>query len=298
MSRTALLMGLCLCGLFAAVPGRAELHALVVQGLGGSETWAERFEIQAAGLFNRLTASGARATLLSGSAVSRQSLADYFDGLADELGTGDRFAAILVGHGSFDGDTYKFNIPGPDVTGAELLDWVGALPARSRLLVNTSSASGALQEQVNGTDLLLVTATRNGRERQATRFAGYFLAALDDAAADLDKNQVVSVAEAFAYAQRGVADHYETENRLATEHPVLAGKGAERFELARLGAAPAAAPADPRYAELVARRDALDRELDELKARRESMQSTDYLNRLQELLVALALVSEQIDALR
>ena len=27
---------------------------------------------------------------------------------------------MLIGHGSYDGAEYKFNIPGPDLTGAEI----------------------------------------------------------------------------------------------------------------------------------------------------------------------------------
>lgn len=291
-----LLMALCL----ASQDSRAELHALVVQGVGGNEEWAERFAAQAAGIFERLSDSGARATLLSGSAVNHASLQAQFARLHGELGPGDRFAAILVGHGSYDGEIYKFNIPGPDVTGRELLDWIGALPAKARLLVNASSASGALQE-ASRDDLLLVTGTRNGREKQAPRFGGHFLTALDQTAADLDKNRSISVAEAFAYAQRAVADHFESDQRLATAHPQLSGPGADGFELTRLGAGRAqardAAPSDPRRAELTARRDELDRQIADLRARRQTLESADYLAQLQNLLVALALVSRQIEAL-
>ena len=40
--------------------------------------------------------------------------------------------------------------------------------------------------------LLFKRATRSGAERHATRFGGYFVAALGDSSADLDKNRVIS----------------------------------------------------------------------------------------------------------
>jgi hypothetical protein len=73
-------------------------------------------------------------------------------------------------------------------------------------------------------------------ERHATRFGSYFAAALDDPTADIDKNQIISAAEAFSFAERQVDDYFERNGQLATEHPRLEGERADRFGLARLGA--------------------------------------------------------------
>ncbi len=51
--------------------------------------------------------------------------------------------------------------------------------------------------------------------------------ALRDPAADADKNEVITVLEAFRYAEAKTAKFYEELKRLATEHPLIedAGKG-------------------------------------------------------------------------
>ena len=49
--------------------------------------------------------------------------------------------------------------------------------------------------------------------------------ALRDPAADTDKNETVTALEAFNYANEKTAQFYETQKRLATEHPTLEDTG-------------------------------------------------------------------------
>ena len=108
--------------------------------------------------------------------------------------------------------------------------------AGGQLVVNTSSSSGATLDRLKGDERILILATRSGAERHATRFGNYFAAALSEPSADLDKNRMVTAEEAFGFAERQVADFYERNGQLATEHPRLEGEQAARFSLARLGA--------------------------------------------------------------
>jgi hypothetical protein len=190
-------------------------------------------------------------------------------------------------------------LPGPDIDGAELAKLLDAIPARSQLVVNSTSASGAILETWAAEGRTLITATRSGFERNATRFAQHFAAALAAGSADINKNGVITAQEAFDYASRRVADSFTRDGALATEHPQIAGGAAGRITVARLAsAAPAieAAAADPAVAALVTERDRLDGEIEALRARRESMESDAYLAELQRLLVALAEVQGKIDA--
>ena len=97
---------------------------------------------------------------------------------------------MLVGHGSYDGEAYKLNLPGPDIDGDEFAKLLAAVPARSQLVVNTTSASGAVLEKWAAEGRTLITATRSGFERNATRFAQHFAAALAAGSADINKNGV------------------------------------------------------------------------------------------------------------
>jgi hypothetical protein len=222
-----------------------------------------------------------------------------FDSLRTRLKAADSLVVMLVGHGSYDGEAYKLNLPGPDVDGAELERLLGAIPARSQLVVNATSASGAVLETWAADGRTLITATRSGFERNATRFAQHFAGALAAGSADINKNGVITAQEAFDYASRRVADSFEKEGALATEHPQIKGGAPTRFTVARLatsGPAPEAAPASPEVVALTVERDRLDAEIEALRGRRESMASEAYLAELQRLLVQLAEVQAKIDA--
>ena len=56
-------------------------------------------------------------------------------------------------------------------------------------------------------------------------FTRYWAGALQDAAADTDKNDVISALEAFQYATRKTQEFYTTQKRLATEHALLEDTG-------------------------------------------------------------------------
>ncbi len=134
---------------------------------------------------------------------------------------------MLIGHGTYDGVEYKFNIPGPDITGAELAALLDRVPAARQLVVNMTSSSGGSIEFLRKPNRVVITATKTGTEKNATVFARYWAEALRDPAADADKNETVSALEAFHYAQRKTTEFFDTQKRLATEHAVLedTGKG-------------------------------------------------------------------------
>lgn len=215
---------------------QAALQVVACEGLGGEAAYTQQFDAQVAAV------KAAAATLtdaqhlqvLAGRACTREALGAAFRQLAGTLAADDRLVLYLIGHGSFDGEEYRFNMPGPDVTGHELKAWLGGIRARDQLVVVTGSSSGALQELLKARGRIVVTATRSGAERNATRFGGDFAAALSDAAADGDKNGSVSVQEAFDFAQRRVKEFYERDVRIASEHAVLGGEQAARFTVARL----------------------------------------------------------------
>jgi len=287
--------------LAVAAPAHAELYYLIVGGLGGEAEYQDRFDqdTKALAAVARRTTSQNRVQVLTGEAATREALVKGLESLRARAKAADSLAVVLVGHGSFDGETYKLNLPGPDIDGDELAKLLAAIPARSQLIVNATSASGAVLEKWAAEGRTLITATRSGFERNATRFAEHWASALANGSADINKNGVITAQEAFDYASREVADSFEKEGTLATEHPQMAGGAAARFTVARLAsAAPAAAAAaaNPAVAALVAERDKLDGEIEALRARRGEMTNEAYLNELQRLLVQLAETQGKIDA--
>jgi len=191
---------------------------------------------------------------------------------------------VLVGHGSFDERDYRFNLPGPDVTGAEFADWLSGAPPQRQLVVVATSASGALLEPLQASGRTLVTATRSGGERNATVFARYLAESLGAAGADTDKDGYVSALEAFRYAEHRVTGHYAERSEMATEHPTLQGlEPAVRFARLEPPAAFDVAPDDGRVAELEAA-------IEALRADKASRDPEAYFAELQRLLLELAVL--------
>lgn len=276
---------------------RAEMHVVIIEGLGGDEVYANQFAAQVSAI---ATASATIAReqdirVFRANDVSREAVLQHLTSLASSSNDSDQVAIYLVGHGSYDDYEYKFNIAGPDLTGADLQTAMDELPSTNQLLVNTSSASGAIAEDLGSARRLLVLATRSGVERHATRFGNYFATALNDPGADVDKNQIVSVQEAFQFAERQVDDYFERNDTLATEHARMDGQRADRFSIARL-TEQRARPADTELESLIAERDALNNEIDELRLARDSMPPDEYRTELLQRMLELAATEDDIEA--
>ena len=291
-------LALLLTPLWLAQAAQAELYYVIVGGLGGEPAYADRFFAQTETLADaaaRSLGDESRVTLLNGEDATREALTEALQKLAQTVTAADTLAVFLVGHGTYDGTVYKYNLPGRDLDGAELGELLGAVPAGRQLVVNATSASGAVLESWAQEGRTLITATRTGGERNATRFAEHWTEALSSEAADTNRNGIITAQEAFEYTERMVAESYENEGTLATEHPQLAGEPAESFTAARLAARVALTA---QLEELFADLDALEGQVQALRTRRNEMDSDVYLNELQNLLLELALVQQQIDDAR
>ena len=53
-------------------------------------------------------------------APTRDQIRTRLNALAKETKPTDALVLMLIGHGTYDGVDYKFNIPGPDLSGTEL----------------------------------------------------------------------------------------------------------------------------------------------------------------------------------
>lgn len=274
----------------------AEMHVVIIEGLSGEPRYAEQFGEQVAAIesaAHSLTGDK-QIRVFRADEVSRDAVLQHFQELKSGVSRSDQVALYLIGHGSYDDHEYKFNIQGPDLTGEDIAGMLDDLPSTSQLLVNTSSASGAIADLAENDNRMLILATRSGAERHATRFGNYFAAALNDPTADIDKNQVVSAAEAFSFAERQVDDYFERNGQLATEHARMEGDRANRFGLARLGAVRPSTD-DSVLAGLIAERDALNASIESLRLDQENMTPEDYRSELLRNMIGLAETEEAIE---
>jgi hypothetical protein len=278
-----------------ATTAAAEPYYVVIAGLGGEARYTERFGEQAEALAEaarRTAGNEDQVQVLTGDDATQENVRAAFERLAGTVGATDTLIVFLIGHGTFDGDHYKLNLPGPDISGEAFGELLASVPASAQLIMNGTSSSGAVLESWTADGRTVITATRSGNERNATRFAEHWTAALSSDEADLDKNGLVSAQEAFDFASRKVADSFETEGTLATEHPQIAGEGAQRFTVARLSERPTQTP---ELEQLSSRMAEIEGELEALRLRRDELDSEAYLNELQALLLQLATVQQEID---
>jgi len=131
---------------------------------------------------------------------------------------------VLIGHGTFDGKEARFNLRGPDLSGTDLTQWLQPFH-RPLAVIDTSSASSPFLIKLSGTNRVVISATRSGNEQNFARFGQYFAEAINNPAADLDKDGQVSLLEAFLTASRQALEFYQMEGRLATEHALLDDNG-------------------------------------------------------------------------
>jgi hypothetical protein len=306
-------LGIGLVAVLMALPAHAAVYAVTVAGLVGEPDYEQRFTSGATDLDKLLKGAGAdvHVATLTGAAATRARLTEVLGQVAKEAKADDDFVLILIGHGSFDGVEYKFNLVGPDVSAVELANLCNRVASRRQLIVNTTSASGGSIPALRRPGRAVIASTKSGTEKNATVFARYWVEALQDPSADVDKNESVSALEAFQYADRKTAEFYTAQKRLATEHAVFddIGKGepvrapsVESGEgrllssliLVRSGDSQKAA-FDSTKRDLLAKREEAERQIDLLKYQKAAMAQNDYEQQLKALLVGLARIQAELD---
>ena len=312
--KTALLL---VCCMACAGVGARSVHAapyyVTVSGLGGEPDYEQRFTALAKDLDKifKAAASDAHVYTLTGGDATKAHLTDTLGEIAHDAKPEDEFILILIGHGSYDGEVYKFNLPGPDISGEDLAILCDRIPAKRQLIVNTTSASGGSIGALQKAGRIVIAATKTGTEKNATVFARYWVDALRDGSADVDKNEAISALEAFQFADRKTAEFYTSQKRLATEHAVIEDTGkkeavravstengegslAASFVVLRIGAAQKAAN-DPAKRALLDKKEELERKIDLLKYQKAAMSADDYKKQLSDALLQLARVQQDLD---
>ena len=300
MSARRLVAALCAAAALHGVPALAATKVLIVAGLGGDPQYEERFTQWSQKVATAsMTAAGGDAQAvvnLSGDAAKRDAIEARLTAMTKGLSEGDEFVLVLIGHGSYDGSEYRLNIPGPDITGSELGALLDRIPAAvPQLIVNTTSTSGAIADKWAKPNRVIVTATRTGGERNATRFAGYWAEALTSDAADRDKDGSVTAQEAYDYAVRRVSDVFKSDAALQSEHAKLTGSNASRFVVARLGAA-ALFASDAELMALRKQQNTIEQQLAQLKPLKAQLPKDEYYDRIEPVMLELAKLGERVDA--
>lgn len=286
----------------------ADSSALILRGVAGSPEHEQKFEKWTAGtskaLVDKFGFSQDRVLVLTDKRTAQGEIQKAFGTLKQQLKPLDTFFLFLIGHGSGEGD-YKFNISGPDFTTEDYNKLLSTLSVGRVVIVAATPSSGASLEKFGGKNRVVVTATRSGSEGNDIVFYDYFLEALQSPSADEDKDQKVSVWEAFKYGVAGTERFYKEEGRLATEHPQISDNGSEKTDakakepplLARSTSFVVDRPivsSDPKLQALFTQRKELEQKIESLRINKVALPAAEYDKLLEELLVQLALKNQEI----
>ena len=289
----------------------ADTTALILNGVPGSDEHRIRFEEWTAGTRTALVETFGfgedDVLVLENRGARADDIRNAFADLADRLGSDDTFFLFFIGHGASDRSEYKFNIMGADLTATEYAEMLDTLPAGRTVIINGTNSSGASIEALAGPNRVILTATRSGTgvSQNDPLFYEYFLAALGEEAADEDRNQQLSVWEAFRYTTLEVNRFYEEEGRLATEHAQISDNGSDQTGV-DIEEMPVLARAinfnqieevrvdDPVLQALFDERRQLETDVEALRLVEGAIPEDEFNSQFEELLIELALKNQEI----
>ncbi len=322
--RLLLLCAILLCG--QTVPASAQSHFVIVSGLGGDNAHRDQFYNWATSLVSTLRETMGvapeniiylaerpeRDQTLINAKSTKENVTEALSELASRSAADAVIFVFLIGHGSYQGESSRLSLPGPDMSAEDFARLLGGFETQKIVFVNTASASGDFVEALSAPGRTIVTATKSPFERNETIFCEFFIEALAEDVADVDKDERVSVLEAFSYASAEVARYFDSQSRLLTEHAVLDdnGDGVGSSEpdpkggdgaLARVVFLDAGAPTrsllaadDPELKALYDRRAQLEGQVLLLRNRKEGMEAAVYENELEKVLIELAQLGQTI----
>jgi len=199
---------------------------IVLVGAPGTDEYGEQFREWADQWREASERAAADFALVGVEPIDGQSDRERLKALlaAPTLANAELVWLVLLGHGTYDGKTAKFNLRGPDVSAEELKAWLAPLNA-PLAVINCASASAPFLPALSAPQRVVITAAKSGHEANFARFGKYFAAAIADPRADLDKDDQTSLLEAYLTACRDVEEFYASEQRLATEHALIDDNG-------------------------------------------------------------------------
>jgi len=295
-----------------------ERYALVVTGASGGPQYAERYDEWRSSFVQLLQGPLgypedhvlllAEEEYAGAQRATRENVRTAVADIRKRATKDDVVLVVLVGHGSgADSGEGKFNLVGPDLSAREWADLLKPLPGRL-VFINAASGSFPFIQELSAKNHIVITANDSGAQTYETVLPQFLVPGFKDESADLDKNGRVSVWEAFTYASARVKAWFEQRSQLATEHPMLDddGDGTGRLVddqsadgmLARVtylqSDQPITDTGDPERTALLRRKVDLNTQLEELRARKETMQPEDYENALEKILLELARIDRSL----
>jgi len=321
----AAMVVVCLLGL-GAPAAAGDRYVLIVAGASGGQEYADQYARWTGDLVgvlsSRMKIPLERIKVLSDStepsaASTAANVRQQVSAVRRAMTRDDLLLIVLIGHGTYDGVDAKFNLVGADLESAQWAELLAGLPGQV-VMVNTSSASFPFLARLAGERRIVIAATDSVAQRFDTVFPEYFIKAFQGDGADIDKNDRISLWEAFSAATNDVRRYYQRRGQLSTERALLddngdgvgheasgRGPGARETTAKEEDGAiashvylddplPGAPPTDEVLVKLLQARAALEGEFEDLKIRRSFLPPAEYQKEFERLMIELARVNKEI----
>lgn len=302
----------------------AQTQVLVISGLGGEPRFSDRFRTMGrtlvTALVDRYHVDPAGIAWFGEDSVVRdpryrgQALRDAIEravtAMRGRAKAGEQVVIVLIGHGAGSDQDSRLSIPGPDITVTDVKRWVDGFAEQRVAVVNLSSGSGDWMGPLAAPGRVVITATKTSFERNESHFGEFFVKALAEDGADVDKDGRVSLLEAFQFAARETKRLYDDATKIQTEHAQLDDNGTRQNATEPTGrngqgllarrfffdahTIPASAAGDATLAALYRERLDLEVAVDSVRSRKAEMPAAAYETELERALIALARKSRQI----
>jgi hypothetical protein len=302
-------------------------YVVLIGGLGGTEEYREKFHqylYQSREAFinkfkvpeeNIVTLAGFRSPedKFIDQISTAENIRNVFTDLSGKVTEDAEVIIILYGHGSFDGKNAVLNIPRQDLKDTDYAELILPLNTKRVVFINTASCSGPFVAVLSASNRIIVTATRSGRERNETVFPKFFISALNDDAADLDKNGDLSWLEVFQYASRETSKWFKDEGLLATEHALLEDSGDKSaLQIEDLNSSQDGNLARTTYLKsesdlylsrtvngkaraLLLKKEEIEDRIGNILSEKEKYNENEYYNNLEPLFIRLALLNDSLE---
>lgn len=203
--------------------GQNQRCLIVVQGVAGAENYQTVFSDSASQWVSAAEQAGMATALIAG-AQEEVSCRDQLETQISEWCNVQELWIVLIGHGTFDGESAKFNLVGEDVSAKQIAEWL-VNRKQQTILINGASCSGPFVNALTGPQRVVVTATKSGYETSFAHFGRFLAQTLNEKNIDLDKDGRTSLLESVIAANGKTEEFYQADSRLPTEHALIDDNG-------------------------------------------------------------------------
>jgi hypothetical protein len=157
-------------------------------------------------------------------ACTRENLEKTLANIVSATGRIDRFVFYYTGQANRAADTLRLNVRGQDIVHNELVQWLGAVKARQKLIILDCPCAGLALKDLTDPNTIIVCSAR-GDQYDSPRFSDYFVPALLQWDEDKDTDGRLSLLEAFQTTSRELDKYYEQEKCYKSENALLEDDG-------------------------------------------------------------------------